>query len=50
MSDGITEMDDLPDELLGTPFERIVILALKEVCNTLRQHRDEIDELKKGGK
>lgn len=46
----IKEMVELPDELLGTPFERIVILAFKEICNNLRDHEDRIQALEKGEK
>jgi len=47
MSDGIAEMVDIPDELQNSPFERIVILALKEICNTIRDLEDRIEELEK---
>jgi hypothetical protein len=50
MSDGIAEIVDLPDEFQNTPFERIVILALKEICSTIRNLEDRIEVLEQGGK
>lgn len=49
-SDGIAEIVNLPDELQNSPFERIVILALKEICNTIRNLEDRIEKLEEGGK
>ena len=50
MFESITKMEDLPDELIGTPFERLIIMALKEFGKVIRNLEDRIEKLEQGGK
>lgn len=50
MFESIAEMEDLPDELLGTPFEKLVFFVLKNMANTIRNLEDRIEKLEQGGK
>lgn len=47
MFESIAEMEDLPDELIGTPFERLIIMALKEFGKVIRNLEGRIEILEK---
>lgn len=47
MSKGFVEEIDIPAEFQNTPFERSVVLTLKQICKTIRNLEDRIEDIEK---